>query len=138
MLAYLCIGVLNCWSSWKFSRKGTGEIQYKNFLCTFQHAALTENSISMVLLLLSSFLLFDSFVHSPKIFLLQINELNYFYNGRIKNSHEQFHFLFKNHCRCNTMKQFMTKAAACWSIRLKTGRRNSDKKGKFFFFFFFF
>lgn len=98
----------NCSKEWS---RNHVHVELSTLFCILPYAALPEILMPSVCLYFIFFYFFSFFfncqlivfLHSPKISLLQIKELNYFYNGGIRAPMSYFP-LFRNHCRHNKMQ----------------------------------
>lgn len=112
-------------------------LSFQHFCCILPYAALHEILMPRVCLYFIFFYFFSSFncqlivfLHSPKISLLQIKELNYFYNGGIRVPMSYFP-LFKNHCRYNKMQAIHDQCSYSWKDRSKNWKVGNILKGIF-------
>lgn len=72
------------------------------------------------------------FLHSPKIFLLQIKELNQYYKGRIRVLMSSF-FLFKNCCRYNKMQVVHDQCSCLLKYQRENRKKRNTLKNVFLF-----
>lgn len=112
-------------------------VELSTFFCILPYAALPEILIPRVCLYFIFFYFSSSssfncqlivFLHSQKISLLQIKELNYFYNEGIRVPLSYFP-LFKNHCGYNKMKAIHDQYSYSWKDQSKNWKVRNILKG---------